>query len=181
MFLPMILTRCMAHRFIPTLPFTIRLPAITRREWRSHLESDSLLERLGAAVGAGGAGGAATTTSTSTTTIISFGTRILTAATATTSVTGTPTGSTIRSIAAALRIATKLRQTGLAVRHAETLWPTVRLRPGTRLAGRAAIWPAIAPKELAEAIEAAMELVRAIGPAMELVRAIGPAGRVPTA
>jgi hypothetical protein len=71
------------------------------------------------------------------------------------------------------------------VRLAEIRWPTVRLRPGTRLAGRAAIWPAIAPKELAEAIEPemepAMELVQAIGPAMELVRAIGPAGRVPTA
>src|SRR6266403_1003138 len=82
------------------------------------------------------------------------------AATATTSVTGTPAGSIIRSIAAALRIATKLRQTGLVVRLAEIRWPTVRLRPGTRLAGRAAIWPAIAPKELAEAIEPAMELVR---------------------
>jgi beta-glucosidase-like glycosyl hydrolase len=45
------------------------------------------------------------------------------------------------------------------------------------LAGRAAIWQAIAAKELAEviepAMEPAMELVQAIGPAMESVRAIG--------
>jgi hypothetical protein len=79
-----------------------------------------------------------------------------------------PTGRTIRNIAAALLIETELPQTGLVVRHAEIRWPTVRLRPGTRLAGRAAIWPAIAPKELAEAIEPEME------PAMELVQAIGP-------
>src|SRR5580692_5343035 len=100
MYLPMILTWCMAHRFIPIPPFTIRRRATTRREWRSRLELDWLLERLGAAAGAGGADGAATTTSTSTTTIISFGTRILTAATATTlvveSVMGIPIGNTIR-------------------------------------------------------------------------------------
>ena len=59
---------------------------------------------LGAAVGAGGVIGAATTASTSTITIISIETRTLTAATATTSVMGTPAGSTIRSIAAALLI-----------------------------------------------------------------------------
>src|SRR6266446_5685948 len=110
MSLPMILTRCMAHPFIPILPFTIRLPAITQREWRSHLESDSLLERHGAVVGAGGVGGAATTTST----IILSATRILMAATATTlgvetahrinqlsageTAVETPAGSTIRNI-----------------------------------------------------------------------------------
>ena len=97
----------------------------------------------------------------------------------------TPAGSTIRNIAAALHIGTEPQQTGLAVRHAEIRWPTVRLRPETRLAGRAAIWPAIAPKELAEAIEPAMEpameLVQAIGPAMELVRAIGPQAQEQTA
>jgi hypothetical protein len=63
--------------------------------------------------------------------------------------------------------------------------PIVRLVPGSRLAGRVAICPAIAVKELAEAIEPAMlpamELVQAIGPAMELVRPIGPAGEERTA
>jgi hypothetical protein len=134
-------------------------------------------------------GGAATTPSTSTTTIISFETRILTAATATTSVMGIPIGSTIRSIVAALLIATKLRQTGLAVRPAEIRWPTGSLMLGARLAGREAIWAAIAAKELAEvielameaAMEQAMELVQEIGRAMEWVRAIGPQAEEQTA
>jgi len=53
------------------------------------------------------------------------------------------------------------------------------------LAGRAAIWPAIAPKELEGAIEAAtepaMELVEAIGQVMEWVPVIGPQAQVRTA
>jgi hypothetical protein len=73
----------------------------------------------------------------------------------------------------------------LGARHAETRLPTVRLQPAIRLVGRAAICPAIAPKELAEviepAMEPAMELVQAIDPAMELVRAIGPQVRERTA
>src|SRR5579863_4179370 len=149
MSLPMILTRFMAHRFIPILPFTIHLQAITPRGWRSHLELDWRSARHGGAVvGAGGAGGAGTT-STSTTIIISFGTRILTAATATTLGTGTahrisrlagmetwaeiPIGVTIRNIVAVLLIGTELPQIGSVVRHAESRRQIARPQPGSKL------------------------------------------------
>jgi hypothetical protein len=90
-------------------------------------------------------------------------------------------GATIRNIVAGLRIVTKLPLTGSAVPHAETHLATGRLQPATRLAGRAEIFPAIAPKELAQAIgrateqamDQAIQLVQAIGQVMELVRAIG--------
>src|SRR5579863_1398913 len=143
MYLLIILSWSMAHRSIPIHLFTIPRPDTMPRGPRSHLEWAWQLEQLGGADGAGDVGGAATTPSTSTTTIISFETRILTAATATTSVMGIPTGNTIRSIVAALLIATKLRQTGLAVRPAEIRWPTGSLMLGARLAGREAIWAAI--------------------------------------
>jgi len=52
-------------------------------------------------------------------------------------------GSTIRSIAAAPRIETGRPRTGLAVRRAETPCPIARLAPGSNLAARGAIWPAI--------------------------------------
>jgi hypothetical protein len=111
------------------------------------------------AAGAGVAAGAATMTSPSTTTIISTVTRILAAATATTLEAETahrsnrvagvevPIGSTIRNIAAARRIGTEPPRTGSAAQRVETPCPIVKPMHGNRLAGRAAIYPAIAPEE----------------------------------
>ena len=111
--------------------------------------------------GVGAADGAATTTSTSTTTTISTETQISTVATATTlavetahrnnRVAGTLVGSTIRNIAAALRMETAAPRTSLAVRREETRFPIGRLVHGNRLADRAEIWPAVVAGELARA------------------------------
>jgi hypothetical protein len=54
------------------------------------------------------------------------------------------TGSTTRNTVVAPRIAIVLQRTGLAARLAEIHSPIVRLAPGSRLADRAEIWPAIA-------------------------------------
>ena len=56
-------------------------------------------------------------------------------------------GSTIRNIAAAPRMETEVPRTSLAVRHEETHFPIARLVPGSRLADKAEICPAIAPGE----------------------------------
>lgn len=113
------------------------------------------------AVGAGDAAGA-TTTSTSTTITISIGIRTLAVATETISEAETahrnspavaaleeaeeiPVGSTIRNIVGARHIATVRPQTGLAALREATPLLTVRLVPDNRLAGRAAISPAIPP------------------------------------
>jgi hypothetical protein len=60
-------------------------------------------------------------------------------------------GSTIRNIAAALRMETEAPQTSLAVRREETRFPIGRLVHGNRLADRAEIWPAVAAEELVRA------------------------------
>jgi hypothetical protein len=61
----------------------------------------------------------------------------------------TAAGSTIRNIAAALRMETEVPRTSLAVRREETRFPIGRLVHGNRLADRAEIWPAVAAEELA--------------------------------
>jgi len=53
-------------------------------------------------------------------------------------------GSTTRSTAVAPHIGIGLRQTGSAAPLAEIPWPIASLAPGSRLGGRAAIYPAIA-------------------------------------
>lgn len=58
-------------------------------------------------------------------------------------------GSIILNIAVAPLTRIGLRQTGLAVRRAETRWRIARLAPGSRLDGRAAIYRAIGQAELA--------------------------------
>jgi hypothetical protein len=57
------------------------------------------------------------------------------------------TGNTTRSIAAERHIATARLRTGLAAQPGAILWPTARLAPGNRLAGKAAICPATARQE----------------------------------
>jgi hypothetical protein len=69
-----------------------------------------------------------------------------------------PIGSTIRNIAVVPPIGTELRRIASAVRLAETPSPIARLVPGNRLAGRAAICPAIA-EDQASAIELPETLV----------------------
>ena len=69
-----------------------------------------------------------------------------------------PVGSTIRNIAVALPMGTELLPTGSAALLVEIPCPIARQGPGNRLAGRAAIYPAIA---------LGAELVRAIGLAAE--------------
>jgi hypothetical protein len=56
-------------------------------------------------------------------------------------------GSTTLHIAAGLRTVIATRRTGLADRPAEIHCRIARLAPGIRLAGRAAIFPAIAPAQ----------------------------------
>ena len=69
-----------------------------------------------------------------------------------------PVGSTIRNIAVALPIGTELLPTGSAALLVEIPCPIARQGPGNRLAGRAAIYPAIALwAELARAIGLAGE------------------------
>ena len=76
-------------------------------------------------------------------------------------------GSTIRNIAVARRTGTEARRIGLAVRHAATRWPTARLVLGNKLAGRAAICPAIGlAAELASVIEPGVVPVLATGQAL---------------
>jgi hypothetical protein len=53
-------------------------------------------------------------------------------------------GNTTPKTVVALLIAIVLRRTGLAARLAEIHSPTARLAPGSRLTGRAEIWPVIA-------------------------------------
>jgi hypothetical protein len=66
-------------------------------------------------------------------------------------------GNTNLNIAAEPRIATGRLRTGLEVRRAVTLFPTGRPVPGSRLAGRAVIWQAIAPEDPEWAVEVAAE------------------------
>jgi hypothetical protein len=69
-----------------------------------------------------------------------------------------PVGSTILNIAVALPIGTELLPTGSAALREEIPCPIARQGPGNRLAGRAAIYPAIALwAELARAIGLAGE------------------------
>ena len=68
-------------------------------------------------------------------------------------------GSTIRSIAAELRIGTGRRPTALAARPAVILLPNARVMPGNSWADRVEIWPATAPEEPAWAIGPAAEVL----------------------
>lgn len=135
------------------------------------------------AVGAGDAAGAITI-STSTTITISIGIRTLAAATATISEAETahrnnpavvaleeaeeiPVGSTIRNIVGARPIATVRPQTGLAALREATPLLTVRLVPDNSLAGRAAIFPAVAQEVGGLGIGQVEDLGRAIGRGVE--------------
>lgn len=135
------------------------------------------------AVGGGDAAGA-TTTSTSTTITISIGIRTLVAATETISEAETahrnnpavvaleeaeeiPVGSTIRNIVGARHIATVRPQTGLAALREVTPLLTVRLVPDNRLAGRAAIFPAISQDVVGLGIGQVEDWGRAIEPEVE--------------
>jgi hypothetical protein len=82
-----------------------------------------------------------------------------------------PTGSTIRNIAAALRIRTELLLTDSGGRRGAILLRTARLAPGNSLADRAA--PCLAIGLAAQAIEQ-VAAVLAIAPAAESVPAIEP-------
>lgn len=70
----------------------------------------------------------------------------------------------------------------MAVRHAETPWPTARPAPGNKLANRAAIWPAIGLGAKPEpAIAQPAEPERAIGLRAEAAPATGQPAAGPTA
>jgi hypothetical protein len=78
-----------------------------------------------------------------------------------------PIGSTIRNIVGAHHIGIEVPRTGLAARHAETLSPTVKRMPDSRLAGRAAICQVIGPAALVSVTGQLVEVEQAIGPAEE--------------
>src|SRR5579859_1777352 len=140
----MIRSWCMARQSILTHPSTIHTTRRAITLLGSRFRSALALQwaHSGAAGGDGDAAGA-TTTSISTTTTISIATQILIA---TWAIEEMPLGVTAHNIG------TELQQTGSAVVHAETHWPIARPALAGKLAGRAAIWPALVQAAVVSAI-----------------------------
>src|SRR6516162_8548248 len=174
----------MALRSIPIRLFTTPRRDTTPPGWRFPSALAWRWAHFGAVAGAVAPAGAGTT-SPSTTTTISTVTRILAAATARQiyrpaapaigaaletglrlsqqAAAAETTGSTIRNIAAGLRIRTVQPRTGLEARPAAIPSRTVKPAPGNRLAVRAAIYRAIVP----EAATGAEVPVSVTGPVAE--------------
>src|SRR6516162_6375663 len=183
----------MALRSIPIRLFTTPRRDTTPLGWRFPSALAWQWAHFGAVVGAVAPAGAGTT-SPSTTTTISTVTRILAAATACRiyrlvapaivaaletgfrlnqqAAVAETTGSTIRNIAAALRIRTVLPLTGSEARPAAIPFRTAKPAPGNRLAVRAAICRAIVLPAATE-----LEVPESVtGPVAAWEAAIGPAG-----